>query len=444
MRIAAPLAVFLVGLAYLILAPPFQVPDEYMHFGRTLNLLEGHARAEKQGERMGYRIPCAAAYLMEKMPKSVEFRSEGKYDWAAFWRLNAESQNKPGVCFWEIDRGSLQMHVPFLYAPQVVGTAIAKFFTSKPAMWLYAARAANLIFCFLVLFGLLKISPNRNLRLFFFATLPMLLHIFASASGDAMVIILAFVYFFQLLDTLSQREITTNRWIILGVSALFISVAKSIYFPLILLVPFAAWRERSRRAWLFATAIVLLSFVVLVGWNLIVRHDYYSTAAYGMAPALQVRHLLEHPIAGVFAVLRGFIDNAAKIAVTYFGVFGWLSVIMPLPWYLAYFIFGSFIFIVTRAEIDNLRTPRWPFVLVALGTLLLLSLVMYITFTPVGFAYTKGIQGRHLMPILPFLFAALSGVARWHSYAHVLEKFALPIVLCFHGIALWQIYARFN
>lgn len=433
----------LIGCGYLFIVPPFQVPDEYMHFGRTLAIADGHWRAERQQQRMGYRIPCSGAWLMEKMPRSVEFRIEGKYAWAEFWRLSAEAQAKGGDCFWEIDRGSLQLHVPILYAPQIAGVLFAKTITSQPAFWLYSARAANLLFALVIIFWLLRINPAENLRLLTLVTLPMTFHILASASGDALLIAISLAYYCYLLDALRAQQFSMRKSWPLAISAILFGLAKSVYFPLLLLLGLVVHRQKSRTAFAGMFVVFASAFCLLLVWNYLVRNDYYSTAIYGMDPAQQVRHILENPIISTVAVLRGYVDNAAKIAVTFFGVFGWLSVIMPLIWYLAYFTLAVGILCVTAADLRALSVPRWPFMLLAILTMLLLSLVMYVTFTPVAYSYTKGLQGRHLLPILPFLLAAVPGLTRMQRFLMHARPAALLAIFVLHLIALWHIYTRF-
>jgi uncharacterized membrane protein len=433
------------GICYTVIVPPFQVPDEYMHFGRALNLLSGHLRADRQADKMGFSIDCRAAYLMNNIPRATEFRRDTKYPWQTFLTVNRSAAQQSGVCFWEIDRGSLQMHVPYLYLAQAAGIKIAQIFSASPAAWLYAGRIANLLLSVALLYMALRAYPGNRVRLFFFASLPMLLHLLGSLSADALLISLALLFFSLLLNAMKGERAQGKISWSLALTAIFFGTAKFVYFPLLLLILCIPDRSR-HRAWtdfMPAGAALAVATVLLAIWSWLVRNDYYSTAIYGMDPQQQLAGILQQPVAAIKAILAGYLVNADKIAVMYFGVFGWLSVIMPLAWYLAYF---TLMLLITfgLTELPATGRERWYFGTLAVAVALGLSLSMYVSFTPVGHPYTKGLQGRHLMPIAPFLFWALSPRRKLPVASVVVERSALVLIVLFNCIALAKIYMHFT
>ena len=211
---------------------------------------------------------------------------------------------------------------------------------------------------------------------------------------------------------------------------------------LIFLIPI---QSRKKSDWISGGVIFVVSFSLLIIWNWVVRDDYYSTQVYGMDPRLQFHWFADHPISGIKAVAGGLVVNAHQIAVTYFGLFGWLSIIMPLPWYLLYFLLTIMIFLFEPEKVlmDN-TLIRPAMALLPLGVMLLFSLVMYITFTKVGAPFATGFQGRHFMPLMPFLFL---GVFHGKNSSRFREKIPSAALLAIIVLNLWAvaaIYCGFN
>lgn len=442
-----PLAALILGLFYTFVVPPFQVPDEYMHFARALNLISGKARAVKNGNLMGYDIDCRAAYFIKNMPHEGEFKSTAKFRWADYHRVVGEATREKGNCFWEIEPGSMQMHVPYLYLPQAAGIAVAKIFSPSISAWLYTGRIFNLLFCVSLLFMALRFLPASSFRLIYFMSMPMFLHLTGSLSGDAPAISFAFLFFALVAYALTrENELSPRFWWATAAAAFFLGVGKSVYFPIVILLALVPLQTKRRDDWLKSLAIIGVTLTGLLAWNYLVRGDFYRTPTFPMDPTAQTQWILAHPWAGIKAVFGGYIMNAHKIAVMYFGAFGWLSVIMPLGWYIAYFLLGLLLLMAEGGDL-SLWKSRWTrpaFILIPLGIALLLSLVMFITFTPVGFPYTKGIQGRHLMPLIPFLMVALFTRSHFVARRQYIRYGAIAGILVLNIWALVAIHLQFN
>ncbi|MBN8220852.1 MAG: DUF2142 domain-containing protein [Spirochaetes bacterium] len=433
-------------MAYTFIVPPFQVPDEYMHFARALNLISGNARAIKDGPRMGYNIDCRADYFIRQMPHDGEYKGTGKYRWADFHRVVEEAKAQRGNCFWEIEPGSMQMHVPYLYVPQAIGIFLASKVSPSLSMWLYTGRVFNLVFCVWLLSVALRFMRGSPLRLIYFMSLPMFLHLAGSLSGDAPAISFALLFFSLVIHALSgEGEPTRGFWWITALATFFFGVGKSVYFPVVLLLWLIPLQTKRRADWFRSTAVIGVTLVGLLLWNFLVRNDFYKTPAFPMDPVAQTQWFLAHPLAGIKAVFMGFIVNAHKIAVMYFGVFGWLSVVMPLAWYILYFAVGLLALLLDGGDTDFWRS-RWnrpAFVLVPMGVAVLLSLVMFITFTTVGSSHTNGIQGRHLMPFMPFLAWAFFTRGRFAAHYGNLAAVAVGCIVVLHIWALFAIFLQF-
>ena len=55
----------LFGMLFILLTPPFQVPDEINHFYRAFHIAEGHVRVIKTDNRLGGLIPVSATKIVE-------------------------------------------------------------------------------------------------------------------------------------------------------------------------------------------------------------------------------------------------------------------------------------------------------------------------------------------------------------------------------------------
>jgi uncharacterized membrane protein len=430
-------------IAYALVLPPFQAPDEHVHFARSAALSRGEITIISESKQIGYRLDCAAERLLALTPRDADVIPDAKFNWSAFWQANIIGQAANGECFYPIDVGSFPLHLPLIHLPQTAGIAIARIFTNQPAIWLYSGRLLNAAVSGLLLGLLLSRTFQNSRRLLFFATIPMVGHMLGSLTGDSMALVSAFALYALLSEALRSEQGTEPKWSLIFPVAVTLGIAKSVYIPLALLIFLIPLKTQKRRDWAIAGSAILLLFLVLASWNSWIGKQYLAAQEGKQLTANQIQHILEHPFKAAVALVGGYVAPIKIISVSFFGAFGWMRVFMPLPWYFLYFLLACF-FIASEPEDRTSRVAQWAFPLAAAIGMFGISLSMYLIFTPVGYKYTLGIQGRYLIPLMPFLLFPIVQTKKFQPRLFWLRQNAMLIFTIFNLSALILVFKSYN
>ncbi|MGC9502977.1 DUF2142 domain-containing protein [Baaleninema sp.] len=194
------------GLAITFLTPPFQTPDEYLHFYRAFQISEGQLVAERQtGDCYGYsKYFETEVCLGGNLPKSVlttvrnvstrdlRFDINQKQDINEIFAVLDLPLNPENRVF--INFKTTALHSPIPYLPQALGISIGKLFKISPLKLMYLGRLTNLLFWLgLVSFGIYWSPIHRGL-LMMLALTPMSLCLASSLSLDALTNGVAFAF----------------------------------------------------------------------------------------------------------------------------------------------------------------------------------------------------------------------------------------------------------
>jgi hypothetical protein len=136
----------------------------------------------------------------------------------------------------------------------------------------------------------------------------------------------------------------------------------------------------------------------------------------------QLTTLLHHPAQIVLLPLHSLAAHWKTLSEECVGLFGFLNIPLPLPVYALWFaaiVAGLIAATIPPASASATPEsgPRPPLARLAtlgpiLGSVLLIYLTLYMTWTPVGAVLIEGVQGRYFLPLLPILILAMP---RFHS-----------------------------
>src|SRR4030095_2970885 len=162
------------GFLFLTLTPPFQVPDENVHFFRAYQFSEGNL-------------------FGGILPKSLTITTS-KFEYLPF---HPERKVKPEVIF-SLLRLPLESHVksdyfrnnlsPIAYLPQVIGIELGRIFDLSPLLLMYFGRTVNLFVWIFLIFTAIKTTPIFKWLFCLLALSPMALFQAASLSKDSFTI----------------------------------------------------------------------------------------------------------------------------------------------------------------------------------------------------------------------------------------------------------------
>lgn len=194
--------------------------------------------------------------------------------------------------------------------------------------------------------------------------------------------------------------------VLLGVCLALIGLARPAYAPfclLPLLLRGFRWPERN-----FVAAAALLNIGI---WSLLTaRLTMINAVAFrGVDPEAQVSFLAWHPsiwrklTASVLTGAQGM-EGSSFYRETV-GILGWQDVILPDPFYMLSGCALAAAVIVTLPRSKPLLPALAQGAAFAIGlvAIILVFLLEYISWTPVGFPIIQGVQGRYFLPIALFL-----------------------------------------
>ncbi|HEX7193215.1 MAG TPA: DUF2142 domain-containing protein [Thermoanaerobaculia bacterium] len=378
----------LFGAAFALLTPPFQVPDEIAHYYRACAIAHGGFWPPVLNDHGYTAVPIGDRELISNRDTPfVPERAFVKYP----------------VVFSPL---------PFL--PQALGCAIGDALHLRPLFSFYLARLLNLV-CALALVYLaariaapwLVITP---------ALLPMSLFLFGSFSPDALTIAMTFLA--------TSLALAGSPWVIAAAAAL------ALCKPAYLLVPLLVFAARRRTGWIALAVIVAGAFVS----TLFIKTSWAPFRP-GVDERGQISFTMHHPLLAGRTLAADLLRHGADRVEQLAGRLGLLNV--PIP---KFAIVTSVLLLLGVAIFAGVRVSppqRLAALALALGSIAVVELSQYISWTPVGASEVQGVQGRYFIPIVPLFLIAISRPnerARWPA-------FAVPAVMAIvNAAALWAVY----
>lgn len=401
---------FLLGLACVMLTPPFQVADEAEHFFRIVQITDGRVIGERRGGESGGSVPTALVemrdYFLDGDSTSGAVRWN-RVKWAGLKPHLTQRADMTRVTFQDF-RG-MTLYNPVVYLPQSIGVWVARALHLPPLWMVYAGRLCALIVFMSLVFWAIRLTPICPWGFTVLALLPAVIFQSASLSADSMTNALLFLWTAWVFrcayakSSLSRRDI----WFLvaLGVG---IGLCKSAYLlalGLVGLIPPAKFGGRRRFA-LACAAVVGSAVLAAVLWTLAVQHTY-APLFDDVDEWAQAMFILGHPLTFVGMVLSRFLNGLRYLFVG--GRIGILQEFVGLlGWYAAYVNIAQISLAVLlwcsiAEKNDSAEIPPWHRWLVALiltGSVLAVSAANYMVWCPPG-GPALALFGRYFHPIAP-------------------------------------------
>ena len=429
-----PLAVFLLLVVPLVavcawLVPTGEVPDEPTHVIRAASLLHGaiigHRAAQLNAEtgaldagvtgNTGLAL-AAIAGNGDIAPLPADASRAARLAWVRSipWQ--------PRVSF--ISSANTAAYAPVTYIPAALGLGAAILMGAKPHAAIIGGRLANGLAFTLIGALALMLAERGRLLLLITLSLPMTVWLAGSVNPDGLGIALA-----ALGAALLTRASRLAFWC--GCAALAVLVLQKPPFLPLAILPLVAPgrfdRDRWSRRLAGAAGVALpglswsVAVAMLVSVPLLPGQPYHPgplwpgdpTRVFRSAIAgAQITVILHHPLA---VALRPVTAGAATLHVfwlQFIGFLGQLSIRLPRALYTlwsAAIVSG----IAALAATPRAGGTRWftaPLAVAAmLGSIELIFVALYLSWTPVGADRVDGVQGRYFIPLLPVLLFVVPG-----------------------------------
>lgn len=407
-------AFFLLGLLYMAVFSPGNVPDEMYHFNSTYkysNMLLGQDCADDfismRGDDIEFQHNVMAAKLTRHSYESV----------ATHFRLFV-GDGEYGV--YEVDSSyPITSNVPQQRVPAALGISLAKLLGLGSVPLFYFGRFFNFLYAGSLIAAAVYITPIGSNIFKTVALLPMTLHLVASYSYDAASLGYAFLFTALLLRAVRSIEpMRTKEMVALGAVSFLLGPCKAIYVILlfgILLVPASRFSSPGKSR-LFKLLIIILPLVgvailripsLLQNTGIATTEPSIGQRGEEFGTFYTLADLITQPIMTMLLILRSFDYFGGQwIMQTVGGSLGWFQEEIAAPTYLVY----AFIVLVlissirSRDDAGLLNRGEKAISLFLCALIVLAAIVALATSWTFNWEYyIFGVQGRYFLPILPLL-----------------------------------------
>lgn len=433
------------GLAFLFGTPPFQAPDETIHFYRAYAVSEGNLSARREGEELGAMLPASLLELGTGLKGDLPFHPERKIRRERILRALQVPLEPKRRRFTDYRTSAL--FVPVSYLPQATGILVARWLGAPALVLLYAARLANLLAATFVTAFALRRLPSYPWLLAMLALTPMALFLRASASPDGLSTAAAFLLA-ATVARLTWGEEEQGRWsdvaILIACSAT-LCLAKPVYVPLaalVLLIPSARLPGGRRGTVLLlqgtATAVAFTLALATAGAvDVSIRPDA------PIDPERQIEDALADPVRVGRILVSDYLYHGHRYVAQIVGQLGWLDVNLPKPLLAGYALgLGLLALVDTRRTVRVSPAQRVLLILVALATMALVSASQYASWTPYGADHVEGVQGRYFLSLAPAA-AWIFHTRRFPAEPALLNRVVPWLSLAALGVAFWTLLRRY-
>ena len=393
------------GLAFALLIPPFQSPDEPAHWKRAYALSEGQWIARQQDQRLGLELPRSLDAVID----SFQYL---KNDYSARCSLTHWQHCRaiPLVASERhfSDLANTGFYAPFGYLPQALGIACGRLLGASALDLLYWARIFNLL-CWLLLlefaFALVNVY-RRPLQVF--CLFPAVLVLSASANPDVAVFGVGVLLFMRWTRTDVVWGSPLQR---IGETGLFalLCMQKLIVWPLILLA--------NRRYYTALAGLVALAAWAWYSKGLFIPYDAYHPAVRdfqtlnpGVDPEAQATWVLAHPFDFLWNTGRSLFDSLPSTLAHLSVKFGWEK--NYLPGWVAGILFFALALATSTLKCGRRKAECGIFMRLKAALAIVLyvagfAFTMYLLWHPVGIGEISNWQGRYFFVAVPVLFVVL-------------------------------------
>jgi uncharacterized membrane protein len=440
------------GLLFLIITPPFQTPDETVHFLRAYQVSEGNFVVDQIGNKSyGGNLPKSIGSTVDLTAEHpvLQFAANAKYNWYNTSRATSIRLNPSDKTTY--DFSATAQYPPTDYAPQAIGIFIGRLFSAPPVVLDYLARLMNLVTWIVVFALVIRFLPIKKWAAVFIGLLPTALFEAISVSTDVVTIGSSALFIALVLRFIWQKhKITRQQLVLLLAVGAVMALSKqvmSLFLLFALAIPAKQFINK-RQANLMKALIVALPVLVFMAWFLVVHKISLTAtnAANNQDPVAQMKFILKNPWSFINVMWNTYFfswgDTATRSVI---GDFGWVDAPLSLGIVVVGYI-GLFLMLTldtSKKFVAWLTRPQKRLLaLILLAYWLAVSAALYVYYSPVGFKIIVGLQGRYFLPMLVPAIALAHG--RWLKtdkwiYRNIAIGLPLFLLIC----SVLTIYFRY-
>lgn len=399
------------GMTFIVASPPCGVPDEPAHLFRIFRIAQGTLFSSAE-----VKLPDLDAYC-----ELCNLAGLGREPQNLTPQLQA-FLTTPGGTLDEL--GYAGSYAPLPYLPAAIVVKAMMLLKPNMAAYLYASRLATFLAALAITYYAIRITPYGRWLFVVLALMPTRLFLMASFSPDAITSALALLWVAIILARLLQNDLLSARNIVeLVFVAVALALTKSMYCLLLFLPVCLVLRRTNSKKML---AGFLLFFVCMAAFAIlalkyhpiglaipsIITQTLNTQSAAGSGSnyflaqvnaSAQLKLLIENPLRIPCVIINGYGARGQNLLRGATAVFGWGNIYIHRWGY----VFAYFLLLLALFS-DKLMTLPYRFRLtgglIFVTSAIIIPLMMYLHWTPVGAKGFDGVLGRYYIPYLPLAF----------------------------------------
>lgn len=417
------------GVILLFAIPPFQVPDETVHYYNAVGFAQGDFFPEyKEGTYIGREFPQAIIDYAEYWDqldhaKSGEDRADviRLLDYA--WGDNVDFSHKVFKGYW----ASNTSMVGYVFSGfgMIVCRLIFRVlgFRISPYNLMLCGRLSNLMFYIAAVYYAIRISPIYKKTMIVLAMMPMCLYQSTTLSYDAILLPACFLLFALVLKYVSEgeRRVSKTDFFLMCLVSLILFNVKSVYAPLLLGLAFIP-KEKfggQRRYIAAGIMIVLCGMMVFLANRMLLQMSIKGFRnEYAPARKAQSQYLMTHIFYFWRIIFNSIMTYKRHYLFGFIGNLGIFKLLLP-PIVLLFYELLIPLIMIWESNCGKVMSVYQKVLLGLMGILAIYASFagIYISWTSIqkgiGVDLVDGMQGRYFIPLAIFLPLLLTH-KRWN------------------------------
>ncbi len=426
--------------------PPYQNADEPAHMLRAAQVSQGQLIGVRFGAGLsGGKVDAgvfAASHPFDTLPFHPDVKAT-----AAMYRAAQAVR-------WTSDRryhffSNTAVYPPVFYAPAASALWLARWLDCTMLRSLTLARLANAVAAVVLGAAGIALAGRSAPVLFALLCLPMSWALMANVSQDGVMLGTCALAAGL---ALAPEDGTRRRYALPAMTAALalVCMARPPYLPFAVLpLLVRTGSRRQRRAAALSVVALTLAWAVLVARYAVgvLRPDNPAASAAG-----QLAWMAQHPGALLPILVRSIAADAATMSVQFIGLLGWQDVALP-P---VYFAAAALALLLAAIASTGQASPapaasRWgeaaSLACALAGSIALVYLAQYVTWTEVGQPAVLGVQGRYFLAPALLFAPALQGLRVPFRGASTLRMAAIAALALFPvatlGVVMRAVVVRY-
>ena len=421
---------------YFIFVPLNSVFDEANHFLRSYSIAHGKMISDVTDidSLGGDRLPSGVCDYAEMYKYNADHNGHRLND-EPLMALHADWNDTREIVF-----PNTAINIPVMYLPQAFGMKVAEIFTDRPYDMAYAGRFVNAALTCVLVLSAVFITPSGKNYFKFTALLPIMMQESVSLAPDGFITALIMLYLAMILRARFslKGELKILHYVALYILTITVVLCKMVYAPLCLflfLIPKERFGRKSRyymTAGIFAVSVVTFAmswFMVIQRYNLRFQHSNSG---------MQIDYILSEPLEG-FSVFSNYILDIGRYMTQLFGerlghdnipLFAFTGILL-----------AAIMALYCYKQIEGSGKGRRSIAIaIVIIVYLFVGVAEYLGWTKVGAPQVFGVSGRYLLPIVPVMMFAVSGISQDKPISCSFREktaFATSLINPFAIVCIW-------